>query len=89
MHVLKITRIGKRVYGYCECGRTLAILGDWHSQDDVDRMVNGHRQHALFEANVLEVVLREGSTTQRHAPIDPLAEPDLKPALTSGAQRPD
>ncbi len=72
MHVIKVERVGDARYLFCECGRALALLRDGcYSDGQLSDVVLGHRQHALFEANVSEA-LRVGSTTQRHAPIDPM-----------------
>ncbi len=79
MHVLRIIRVGDARYCWCECGRPLTVLYDDYSQEAVDNLVQGHREHALFEARV-EPAWREGSTTQRNNPIlqDDLKDADAK-----------
>ncbi len=80
MHVLRVIQVGNAKYCYCECGRPLTVLYDDYSQESLDNLIAGHREHALLELNV-EPTWREGSTTQRHEPIDPLLDlPDLKHA---------
>ncbi len=88
-HVLKVIHIGTAKYVHCECGRTLTVLYEGYSEEQVVDMVQGHRIHVLEELNV-PAAWREGSTTQAVHPINPLLGPDLKhAALTSQPVRPD